>query len=223
MNWLFGPTILNFVATLLAALLVGSLAILVAILYRPVTKHKWRYSARLFFRTLPIIAALLALFLTYSTVRFQTKLAAETSYNQTGNSFVEWELNNENFRCLYGWHAYDNPAKCLDLIMKNEDSYSSVMLYIEEALYLLEQAKKGQAIWGADYAEDVKYWAKDVSADPTGMFSYQIVLENPGDFQGAQDRAGISISRARLCGNYRAVREHLVARGAKPAKEVACN
>ncbi|WP_156400546.1 hypothetical protein [Caulobacter sp. Root655] len=165
---------------------------------------------------------MLALLLTYWSVRIQSRLAADIALNASGEIFVEHETAKENFRCIYVWHAHSDNDKCIKNIMKDGSSYSEEMLYIEEVFFILKKAKSDRKIWGSGYAKEIEYWANDVSADPTGIFSYQLVVENPKDFEREMKDAGVSIDRVRLCRNYRKIWTILARNGANPDPLVKC-
>lgn len=163
--------------------------------------------------------AMLGIVVTYSIFRNQALQNAENSLNEQGTNFVNWERSAPEVKCLYEWHAFDDASRCLDLISASPDTYRNVMLYIEEALFLLETAESDRKNWGSGYADDVKYWAEDISADPTGMFAYNIVSEND-DPLAMVESTRLSMSPSQLCDGYERVVRHLSSKeGANLAAE----
>lgn len=168
----------------------------------------------------PAAIAILALILTYSTVRLQTQLGAEVAYNSLGQQFTQLETDNYDLRCLYEWPAMNAPAACRARILSNPETFTRTMLYIEETLSILESARVDRAYWGSDYTTNAVGWAEDASIDPTGLISYDIVAENADDPLDAARRSGLTISAQRLCDNYRLVRSELIAAGKQVADDV---
>lgn len=164
----------------------------------------------------------LGLLLTYGTVRSQLQQNSDNAFNEQGVFFVQSEYDEPYFRCLYSWHAHNDPDGCLQGIASSETLYTKTMLYIEEVFYILTAANIERTLWRSRYTEDVGYWREDVSADPTGLFSYQTVVENPEDPQAALQRAGVEIDPDRLCLNYRRVHRQLVLSGAAPGRLLTC-
>lgn len=220
---LYSSQFLDITGVFLFAVILALVAVSSADVWRVARKRRWRIFRRKFAVWGSIIAATMAIFLTYATVRLQTVLAADVSYDQIGVSFVQDEMENETFRCLYTWHAFDDPIACRERIFSSVDSYSKTMLYMEEVVFFLEEAKNDRRVWGNSYWEDIQYWADSVSVDHTGLFSYLIVVNAaPGsDPMEVVRAASLTISRKRLCANYRAVTEHLDRVGANP-KRVDC-
>lgn len=222
MGWIFNAALLDGIAVVLLLMLVAAVVVGIVDIVPAVHHRTGRVLRKRLGRWIPVMTALLALFLTYATVRLQTRLAADVAYDEIGSMFVQDELANSHFRCLYNWHAHSTPVQCRSDIVSSSEKYSETMLYIEEVLFLLESAKKDKAIWGTQYAEDIEFWMKDVSDDPTGMFSYGIVVENPTDPSSAVEAAGLKISPERLCKNYSVVWEHLRTTGGNPAPKIEC-
>lgn len=207
------------------ALVVALLVTTVIVAARVALKYRRKHSVgawRLAIRHGGVLMAALALLLTYWSVRIQSRLAADIALNASGEIFVEHEMKNENFRCIYEWHAFSDKNKCINAMLGSGKLYSEEMLYIEEVFFILKKAKSERKIWGAGYAREIKYWAADVSADPTGIFSYQLVAENPESFDQEMKEAGVSIDRARLCRNYREIWTVLAKKGANPDPLVKC-
>ena len=149
-------------------------------------------------RVLAFCAALTGLYVTYSVFRNQAQQNAEVELNKNGSEFVLWERSHPEIICLYRWHAYDDPASCRAGILQDPVNYRNAMLYMEEAIFLLETARSDRERWGSRYAEDITFWAEDMSEDPTGLFAYNIVSEN-ADPQDVARRAGLSMTREQLC------------------------
>ena len=165
---------------------------------RTVDLAKWLSAAP---KVLAFCVVLTGLYVTYSVFRNQAQQNAEIELNNHGSDFVSWERSSPEIICLYEWHAYDEPDKCRRNILMDPIKYRNAMLYMEEAIFLLETARSDRERWGSRYAEDVKFWAEDISADPTGLFAYNLVSEND-DPQDTARRAGLDMSRDHLCKGF---------------------
>lgn len=166
--------------------------------------------------------AIITLILTYGMVRSQLQQSSDNSQNQMASFVVEAEYAEPLFRCLYKWDAHNQSAACLDRIASDADSYTKVMLYIEEVYWFLTSSRREANLWDSRYSDDIDFWREDVATDPTGMFSYQAVVENPENPRSALAQAGVEIAPDRLCANYRRVHAQLTLRGASPSPLMDC-
>src|SRR4051812_1429391 len=107
----------------LVCIVVSTLAVASLKCLRPLFRRDWRTARKEFAHWLPIAGAVLALGLTYETLRIQAQQSSENALNDAGNAFVAAEYENPNFRCLYRWHAYNNPGACLSSIISSSDSF----------------------------------------------------------------------------------------------------
>ena len=212
MDWAVEST--DRVIGLLVVLATAALAVLV--LYGVALLIAWTrgrsIELRRLFSLTPLVLtfslAIAGVYVTYSIFRNQAQQNAEFALNNHGTNFVNWERESPEIICLYVWHAFDDPAGCRKSIFASPSSYRATMLYIEEALFLLETAVTDRTRWGSRYAEDIDFWAHDISEDPTGMFAYNLVSENE-DPQAAVERSGLSMTGDKLCGGFVAVARDL--------------
>lgn len=190
----------------LAALILYGSALLIAWNQDRSIKLRRHFSAASLALTFSIAVA--GVYVTYSIFRNQAQQNSEFALNNHGTNFVNWERERPEIICLYVWHAFDDPAECRSLIFASPSSYRATMLYIEETLFLLETAVTDRSRWGSRYAQDIDYWAEDISDDPTGMFAYNLVSEN-ADPQAAVERSGLSMTDEKLCIGFDVVASEL--------------
>lgn len=172
---------------------------------------------------LTLSIALIGVYVTYSIFRNQAQQNAEFSLSNQGTDFVNWERESPEIICLYQWHAFDDAVECRKAIFASPFAYRKTMLYIEETLFMLETAEADRDRWGSRFAEDIKFWADDVSEDPTGMFAYNLVSENR-DPAAAAGRSGLSMSPEKLCSGFAAVVIELSnTEGSRLSQQIATN
>lgn len=173
------------------------------------SRADWPLFRRRLLSDLPPLATAVGVLLAGWTVGIQARQTAEIALQASGDELVKIEMANDDLRCLYSWHGWDREDECLATIARSGEKYRLAMLYIEEALYLIENAIHHRRMFGSRYADDIKYWTADISADPTGLFSYQAVVENPDDPVGYLRSVRVDIEPAKICENYRKVRNAL--------------
>ncbi len=161
---------------------------------------------------------ILTFFAGYASFRNQGRLASEAALNDAGYDLFNIEMSNEGIRCLYFNYGYDRPRECLENIVIDSKSWSLALFYVEESWFQLANAQDEREEWGATYAEEIRYWAQDVSRDPTGLFAYYLVssensLENA---RATMEAADVSINN--LCLRYRIVWRALRRRAAQPSR-----
>lgn len=134
------------------------------------------------------LGLILTVFVAYGALRNQSRLTAEIAINEDGGRIAEWERENPAVRCLYSWfddappraEAGDRIANaCLARIVADRETYTEVMLYIEEAFYLLGRAARDRKQWGSTYYSEIKYWQSDVGEDQTGLFAFHLLNRYP--------------------------------------------
>ena len=161
---------------------------------------------------------LLTFFAGYSSFRNQGRLASEGSLSSGGYHLYNLEMTKPAIRCVYLNYGYENAHECLESLVKDADSWTFAIYYVEEAWFQLMQSKKEQDEWGSTYAEQVKYWAQDVSRDPTGIFSYYLI-SSEGSLEEAREtmiNSGVNISNP--CTRFKDVWRALERKGRLPAR-----
>jgi hypothetical protein len=158
----------------------------------------------------------LTLFVAYAAFRNQSRLSAEAALEQAGYDLYGIEMNEPKLRCLYFNYGHHDPNLCLERIVTDPDLWSLAIFYVEESWFQLEQANKERKEWGATYAEQIKYWAEDVSRDPTGLFAYYLLSseDSMDDALATMEAASVEIENP--CDNYRRVWEALARKGKHP-------
>lgn len=153
----------------------------------------------------------------YASFRNQGRLSSEAALNDNGYTLYQIEMDHEELRCLYFNYAHQRPKQCLDRIVSSDKNWSLALFYVEEAWFQLSQAQKERKEWGATYAEQIQYWAQDVSRDPTGLFSYYLISSEKSleDAQSTMSSSDVSIKD--LCGRYILVWTALGRYGAQPS------
>jgi hypothetical protein len=161
---------------------------------------------------------LLTFFAGYSSFRNQGRLASEAALSAGGYDLYNIEMSRPAIRCVYLNYGYEDARECLTSILSDADSWTFAIYYVEEAWFQLAQAKKEQNEWGSTYAEQVKYWAQDVSRDPTGIFSYYLISseESLETAQETMEGSGVSISDP--CTRFKFVWRSLEQKGELPAR-----
>jgi hypothetical protein len=203
-------TIITFLATLAAGLFTARFS----------TTDPFRPLLRRAVRWLGAIALLLGFFVAYASFRTQSRLAAEETLSTEGYFLSDLEMQKPELRCLYLNYGHEKPQSCLDSLVSTPELWSTAIFYVEDVWYQLAHANDQRNEWGADYAESIRYWADDVSQDPTGLFSYYLVSTEPtlSKAMKAMAAADVSISKPNLCQNYKKVWRALVLRKAQPRR-----
>jgi hypothetical protein len=159
------------------------------------------------------IVGVAAVFLAYGSFRNQTRLAVEAQLSQESEHLQAMEMADPNLRCLYDNYGNPNYGECLAIAVKDSASWSKVMFYVEESWFVLEKSAEDRTNWGSKFAEDLKYWAEDVSKDPTGIFTYQLVSTEGGvdEARKVMRKAGVCIPD--ICQRYNLVYDRLAKKG----------
>ncbi|HEY9217471.1 MAG TPA: hypothetical protein VIO94_05430 [Phenylobacterium sp.] len=168
-----------------------------------------------------IFVGLLAVYVAYASLRNQTRQAAEISLNAEADALFAFEMDDANgLRCLYPQLGWDNPAACRANFTASPGAWSKSVDYVEESLFMLKKARRDRRQWGSSFAKEIAYWADDVSADPTGLFSYYLVSNNDDLAQAKAEMREAGLCMPNLCHGYSAVRSALgpnADRGRPPA------
>ncbi|MCL6507874.1 MAG: hypothetical protein K6T59_12690 [Bryobacteraceae bacterium] len=146
------------------------------------------------------LGVILTVFVAYAALRNQARLTAEIAIVADGGRIADWERESPEVRCLYDW--FDQSAApvlprniaqttvadtCLARIIVDRDIFTEVMLYIEEAFFILRQAAREQKQWGSSYYAEVEYWKSDISEDVTGLFAFHLINRYPFGEGGKAD------------------------------------
>lgn len=145
------------------------------------------------------LLVVLTFFAGYSSFRNQGRLSSEAALGAGGYHLYNIEMGKEEIRCVYFNYGYHDASECRESLVKDMHAWTFAIYYVEEAWFQLAQAKREQDEWGATYAEQVKYWAQDVSRDPTGIFSYYLVSSEPSRRKVRETMADSGVSIADPC------------------------
>lgn len=189
----------------------------------PLWSHKRASIAALF-------AFCVTLFLAHRTIEDSNREQAETRISDEGYVLLNYEMENPELRCIYVWYDGVDPAACLNRLFASgptsadHDAWTMTMLYVEEALWILEESADMKERYGSSYSDTIDYWRDDVEIDPTGVFSYYIVSEASEEAarqvrdgtdarpeciaRGMLSESGIGELGPRLCERYRNVINH---------------
>lgn len=201
-------TIITFLATLATSLFMA----------RSSTTDPFRPLFRRAVSWLGALALLLGFFVAYASFRTQSRLAAEETLTMGGYALYEIEMQKPEIRCLYFNYGHENAERCLETLVSSQELWSSAIFYVEEGWFQLSHANDQRDEWGADYAESIRYWAEDVSRDPTGLFAYYLVSSEPTLDKARKTMAAADVAIPDLCRNYVKVWQALVSRKAQPSR-----
>ncbi|MGQ0444703.1 MAG: hypothetical protein ACT4O2_06145 [Beijerinckiaceae bacterium] len=162
------------------------------------------------------VIVLLTLYAGYATFRNQGRLASEAALSAGGYHLYNLEMSHPEIRCLYFNYAHHDPRGCLERIISDPERWSFALFYVEEAWFQLEQAQTERIEWGSTYAQMIKYWAQDVSRDPTGLFAYYLVSSERSLDAAAETMRRSDVRIPAICANYRVVWRALYRRRAQP-------
>jgi hypothetical protein len=169
-------------------------------------------------RLLVGITGIIALYVAYASFRNQSRLTAETDLNSEAMQLYGLEMENKELRCLYFNYGHSDPPACLTSITTSSENWSRAILYVEEVWFVLQKAKEDQIQWGSTYASSIKFWADDVSKDPTGLFSYYLISTTESRAEAAQEMALAGVSIPDLCAGFGSVLWALRSREAAPTE-----
>jgi hypothetical protein len=201
-------------SALSAVILLCTLALL-SLVFFPRSKL-FRELRREGFKWVSFAGVLLTLFAAYSAFRNQSMLTSEAALSSAGYDLYRLEMSRSEIRCLYFNYGHFNPRDCLSRMASSPDRWSFALFYVEETWFQLSQAPAEGAAWGSNYAETIKYWAQDVSRDPTGMFAYYLVSSS-NSLDGARETMHAArVNIPNLCTRYRIVWHALRRFGAQP-------
>ncbi|HEX6859585.1 MAG TPA: hypothetical protein VF138_05220 [Caulobacteraceae bacterium] len=169
-----------------------------------------------------VFVVIVGAFVAYSAFRNQLKLSAEVELNQEGSGLLDYEMADENIRCLYDNYGHYDSDHCLRVNASSSDHWSKAIFYVEETWFQLEKATRERAKWGSDYAEEVKYWAEDLGRDPTGLFSYYLVSSAPSVADAREEMRLAGVCIPDLCERYSYVLQALPQGSRDGQRALAC-
>lgn len=164
------------------------------------------------------VLLVITLYVGYATFRNQTRLTAEADLNAEAMQLYELELANPQIRCLYYNYRSEDSNRCLERIVADPQIWSLTIFYVEEAWFVLTKAGRDRDEWGSTYAASVQFWVDDVELDPTGMFSFYLVMSSDTlrEARAVLAQTGVEMGTEQLCVNYGRVWRELARRRSAP-------